>query len=97
MRRVSLIVMVLVLLVAFATASFANNKAAVQQRTTNPLVNKVMQYAYPDEHNFSVTNGVTANSEALGQVTAGGRSPGHTVGITWYDYQHTGSMGPMTD
>jgi len=99
MRRISALLVLSLLVVAFM-AMTASAAKAPHQTAKNPLLLKQGQYAFPDENNFSVnSSGITADqTQGLGSVASSAApSPGVKIGDTWYDYQHNGRMPRMVD
>lgn len=82
------------LLFSFLTFSAFAAKSPVERQTTNPLINRSLQYAFPDEHNRAPTLEKVEPRHTLGRATPSA-SPGTVIGNTWFDSQHKGSMGRM--
>jgi hypothetical protein len=67
-------------------------------RVIDPMIYKVMQYSfpYPDEHYSQPGAAARVQPQQLG-AAAPSASPGTSIGVTWYDYQHNGTMGRMNE
>ncbi|MCK4607326.1 MAG: hypothetical protein KAU35_08535, partial [candidate division Zixibacteria bacterium] len=95
-RRISIALVLSLLVVAFLAMSVGAAQKPVEKRQVlNPLINKVETYAFPDEHDFSVSTGRVVPTQSLGGTQSLAVSPGVKVGETWYDYQRNGSMRRM--
>lgn len=95
-RRFSTIFILSLLLLAFgAMTAFAAN-APVQKKVVDLKVDKSVYYSFPDEYDFQFG---TSSDRPLRSSTYGNSasaaSPGVSVGDTWYDYQHNGTIGRM--
>ncbi len=97
-RKISSLLILSLLLFAFlAMNAYAGKEPA--KRVINPLINKSLQYAFPDEHIAPNPAGAATKpdeGQALGSADRQS-GPGLTVGNTWYDYQHNGAMGRMIE
>ncbi|MDF1544854.1 MAG: hypothetical protein P1R58_07090, partial [bacterium] len=91
-RRVSVILILASLLFALMTMSVFGAKSPNEKRVVDPASIRVVEYAFPDEHNFEPSTGAEYD---LGMDNSR-RSPdvaGWAAGNTFYDYQHNSSMG----
>ena len=101
-RRISTILILSLLAVAFvAMSAHAVKSPDESPRVINPLLNKSLQYAFPDATNPGILNANAApesDGVALGHASdSRGEWPGVKIGDTWYDYQHNGRMTRMVD
>ncbi len=99
LRRFSTIFTLSFLLVAFmAMTAFAAKSPVELKRSIDPRINKSLIYSYPDE---TIRQDASGSTTSLGKSTfsrsASAVSPGVTIGNTWYDYQHNGTIGRMID
>ncbi|MFQ5498814.1 MAG: hypothetical protein ACE5FH_04000 [Candidatus Zixiibacteriota bacterium] len=95
-RRITTILMVSVLIVAFLAMSAFAAKEQLARRPINPLITKAVTYAIPmagagDEANLSQKG----DAPAMSLSGPPGPGPGVNMGATWYDYQRNGSMRRM--
>lgn len=88
--------------VAFLAMNALAAKSPVEERKIDPRAYKMTQFAFPGEINLlsypdeSIGQAGTHDADAVRQALGSQRSSratGSLVGVTWYDYQHNGSMG----
>ncbi len=94
-RKISSLLILSLLIFAFMAMGAYAAKEPVAKRVINPLVNKSLQYAFPDEHPQSVNTSYRPSEGTQEALGVAGPSVHAIVGNTWYDYQHNGTMGRM--
>ncbi|MDH4158046.1 MAG: glycoside hydrolase, partial [candidate division Zixibacteria bacterium] len=101
-RRLTVLFILSLTLVALMAMTAFAAKAPVSKRVINPRVYNVMDYVlpYPDE-NAITPSGLDVSKGSLGRASmadpSATPSPGVVIGNTWYDYQRNGSMRRMID
>ncbi len=95
-RKITSVAALSLLLLAFVGSTAFAAEEAPARRVIDPIVYKSLQYSFPDANldldNRSATR--TQPRQELGS-TSPSQSPGASVGDTWYDYQHNGTIGRM--
>jgi len=95
MRRSSISLLILVLLIVFSTPLFSA-KRPVEIKSTNPAAKSKLINTVAGNESFVNTESNSIPRVSLG-LTASSSTPGVVVGHTWYDQQHNGSMGRMIE
>ncbi len=84
------------LLILLAPPATAADKPAVEQHTPDAAISHGKATAIGAEQAVTTGPPRALAPRALGTVSAT-LSPGKAIGYTWYDYQHSGSMGRMVE
>jgi hypothetical protein len=96
-KKISALLILALPLLAFTAMPAFAAKSPVEGRKVDPLLTRIQQYSFPDEHNVVPGEGIQMPKAALG-LAAPSALPGPlgvVVGNTWYDNQRNGSMRRM--
>jgi hypothetical protein len=96
-RRVSTILILVSLLFALMALTALGAKSPNEnRRVVDPASIRVVEYAFPDEHNFMPSTGETYD-QSLDRSKKSPEVAGWPAGDTYYDYQHNSTMGRHID
>ncbi len=96
-RRVRFSVILSSLMGVLICSSALATNAPKTHRSTDPGVDRVVHYSFPDahyDHLMHLNRGPVPAGRALGAFVPT-QSPGYDIGVTWYEYQRNGSMRRM--
>lgn len=94
-RRISTLIILSLVLMAFFAMTATAAKAPIVKKADKKLFDNTRILSFPDEYDYQVNS---SNLSPLRNSSVGRSASafaGATIGDTWYDYQHNGTMGRM--
>ena len=96
-RFSSLLTLSLLLVAIMAFTAFAARSPVVVKGAERAIIDKSVIYSFPNEHDVTVGMSELPSVGTSYDKDPGHASPGVYLGYTYYDYQHNGTIGRMTD
>jgi len=94
-RFSSLLILSLLLVSLLALTAMAARSPVIVKNSDRAIIDRSVVYSFPNEQSFTVGAGALPSVGVSYDKSPDKASPGKTIGTTWYDYQHNGTIGRM--